>query len=68
MGLAVFSRLQTFINKAAALPEIIKRVMTRSIVHIHSELCFPFLKEVNSAFITAIASGLFPQTEYRSLE
>jgi len=42
--------------------------MARPIVDILSELCSPFLKEDNSAFITAIASGLFPQTEYRSLE
>ena len=40
-----------------------KGVMTWSM-----ELCFPFLKGGNSAFIAAIASGLFPQTEYRSLE
>jgi len=33
-----------------------------------SELCSPFSKGGNSAFITAIASGLFPQNEYRSLE
>ena len=33
-----------------------------------SELCFPFLKGGNSAFIAAIASGLFRQTEYQSLE
>jgi len=33
-----------------------------------SELCFPFLKGGNSAFIAAIASGLFPQNEYQSLE
>jgi len=32
------------------------------------ELCFPFLKGDNSAFIAGIASGLFPQNEYRSLE
>jgi len=39
-----------------------------SIVDALSELCSPFLKEGNSASIAAIASGLFPQTEYRSLE
>jgi len=44
----------------------IKGVMTRSIVDVLLELCSPFLKGGNSAFITAI--GLFPQTEYRSLE
>jgi len=32
------------------------------------ELCFTFLKRGNSAFIAAIASGLVPQSEYRSLE
>jgi len=46
----------------------IKGVMTRSIVDTLSELCSPFLKGGNSAFITAIASGLLSQTEYRSLE
>jgi len=39
-----------------------KGVMTRSMVDAPSELCFPFLKSGNSAFIAAIASGLFPQT------
>jgi len=29
---------------------------------------FPFLKGDNSTFIAAIESGLFPQTEYRSLK
>jgi len=29
---------------------------------------FPILKGGNSAFIAAIASGFFPQTEYRSLK
>ena len=43
----------------------VRGVMTRSIVDILSELCSPFLKGGNSAFITAIASSLFPQTEYR---
>ena len=46
----------------------LKGVITRSIVDVLSELCSPFLKGGNSAFIPAIASGLFPQTEYRSLE
>ena len=46
----------------------IKGVMTRSIVDALSELCSTFLKGGNSAFIAAIASGLCPQTEYRSLE
>jgi len=39
--------------------------MTRSMVDALSELCSPFLKRGKSAFIAAIASGLFPQTEYR---
>ena len=42
--------------------------MTRSIADVLSELCSPFLKGGNSAFTAAIASGLFLQTEYRSLE
>jgi len=42
--------------------------MTRSIADVLSELCSPFLKGGNPTFITAIASGLFPQTEYRLLE
>jgi len=46
----------------------IKRVMTRSMVYALSELCSPFLKGGNSVFIAAVASGLVPQTEYRSLE
>ena len=33
-----------------------------------AELCSPFLKGGNSAFIIAIANGLFPKSEYRSLE
>jgi len=33
-----------------------------------SELWFPFLKGGKSAFIAAIASGLFPKSEYWSLE
>jgi len=45
-----------------------KGVMTGSMVDAVSELCFPFLKGGNSAFIAAIGIGLFPQTEYRSLE
>ena len=37
----------------------LKGVMTRSMVNAFSELCSPFFKGGNSAFITAIASGLF---------
>ena len=37
----------------------IKGVMTWSMVDALSELCSPFLKGGNSAFIAAIASGLF---------
>jgi len=47
---------------------LVKGVMTRSMVEALSKLCSPFLKGGNFAFIAAIASGLFPQTEYRSLE
>jgi len=47
---------------------IVKGVMTRSMVAALSEWCSPFLKGGNSAFIAAIASDLFRQTEYRSLE
>jgi len=46
----------------------LKGVMTRLIVDALSELCSPFLKGGDSAFIAAIASGFFPQTEHRSLE
>jgi len=46
----------------------LKGVMTLSIVDTLSELCSPFLKGGNSAFIAVIASNLFPQTEYRSHE
>ena len=46
---------------------LINGVMTRSMVDTLSELCSPFLKGGNSTFIAVIASGLFPQTEYRSL-
>ena len=46
----------------------IKGVITRSMVDALLELCSPFLKRSNSAFIAAIASGLCPQTEYRSLK
>ena len=47
---------------------IFKGVMTRSNVDVISELCTPFLKGGNSIFIAAIASGLFPQNKYPSLE
>ena len=43
----------------------IKGVMTRSMIDTLSELCSPFLKGGNSAFIAVIASGL---SEYRLLE
>ena len=42
--------------------------MTRSMINALSELYSPFLKGGDSVFIAAIASGLFPQNEYRSLE
>ena len=45
-----------------------KGVMTRLMVDALSELCFPFLKEGNSACIAVTGSGLFPQTGYRSPE
>ena len=35
--------------------------MSRSRVYALSELCLPFLQGGNSAFIAAIASGLFPK-------
>ena len=46
----------------------IKVVMSRSRVDAPSEVCFPFLKGDNSAFIAATAFGLFPKNQYRSLE
>jgi len=39
-----------------------KGVMTQSMVDPLSELCSPFLKGGNSAFIAAITSGLFHKT------
>jgi len=48
--------------------EVLKGVMTRSMVDALSELCSPYLKGGNSVFIGAIAIGLFPQTEYRSIK
>jgi len=39
---------------------MLKGVMTPSMVDALSELCSPFLKGGISAFIAAIASGLFP--------
>ena len=45
-----------------------KGVMTRSVVDALSELWSPFLNGGNSAFIAAMASGIFPQSEYRSFE
>ena len=45
-----------------------KRVMPRPMVDALSELCSTFLKGGNSALIAAIAGGLFPRNEYRSLE
>jgi len=47
---------------------LIKGVMIRSMVDALSELYFPLLKGGNITFIAAIASGLLPQNEYRSLE
>jgi len=44
----------------------VKGVMSRSIVDALSELCCPFVKGCNSAFIAAIANGLVPKNEYRS--
>ena len=55
-------------QKAELPVMILKGVMAWSIVDALSELCSPFLKRGNSAFLAAIARGLFPQTEYRSLE
>jgi len=46
----------------------LKGVMSRLRVDTPSELCSSFLKGGKSAFIEAIAKGLFPQNEYRSLE
>jgi len=40
--------------------------MTRSMVNALSELCSPFLKGDNSAFIAEIASGLFPKPNVSS--
>jgi len=48
--------------------KIIKGVMSRSSVDALLEWCSPVLKGRNSAFIVAIASGLFPQKKYRSFE
>jgi len=45
-----------------------KGVITQSMVGALSELCSLFLKGGNSAFIAAIANGLFPQNEYQSRE
>jgi len=42
--------------------------MSRSSVDALLELCSPFLNGGNSAFIVAIASGLFPQSKDRSFE
>jgi len=46
----------------------LKGVMSRPRVDILSEPCSPFLKGGNSAFIAAIASGLFPKSGYLLLE
>ena len=48
--------------------EQFKGVMSWSRVDTLSELYSPFLKGGNSAFIAAIASGLFSQDKHRSLE
>jgi len=42
---------------------VIKGVMTRTMVDALSELCSPFLKRGNCAFIAAIANDLVPQIE-----
>ena len=48
--------------------KMIKGVMTRSMIDALSESCSLFLKGGNFVFFAVIASGLFPQTKYRSLE
>ena len=60
--------LQFPTNNCGPKAGVPKGVMTRPIVDVLSELCSPILKGGNSAFIVAIASGLFPQTKYQSLE
>ena len=47
---------------------VIKVVMLWSRVDTLLELCSPFLNGDNSTFNMAIASGPFPQNEYRSPE
>ena len=61
---------KSFVGNQRYLTQLakIKGVMARSMLDALSKLCFPFLKGGNSEFIAAIASGLFLQTEYRSLE
>jgi len=56
-------------NKTVWLPTMstLKGLMTQSMVDTFWR-CFPFLKGGNSVFIAAIASDLFPQKEYQSLE
>jgi len=47
---------------------VLKGVMSLPRADSFSELCSPLLKGGNSAFTASMASGLFPQNEYRSLE
>jgi len=63
-----FLGIEPTIHDCSLNSNLFKGVMTWSIIGVLSELCCPFLKGGNSAFITAMVSGLFPQTEYRSLE
>jgi len=50
-------------NFAPFYVKTVKWVVTRPMVDALSELCSPFLKGGNTAFIAAIASGLFPQNK-----
>ena len=42
--------------------------MSRSMADALSELCSQFFKGDSSALLAAMASGLVPKSEYRSLE
>jgi len=67
LGVKSLSYTLVIQKQYALLLIALERVKTRSMVT-HLGSCVPPFISGNSAFIAAIASGFFPQTEYRSLE
>jgi len=69
--LSLLATLVVLLNESHSnniLSPNIKGVMSWSMVDALSELWSPFLRGGDSAFVAAIVSGLFPQSEYQSLK